>query len=173
MYVLLPGDMGVSFLDFLPSYLMAQVAVVLTHIPGGVGVFELVILHLTHTSHEQMVFAAVLLFRLIYYIIPLLPRRCCWPYTRPRQRRHMLREAGRWLSVLSHSIAAYTAFVGGLILLVSSTLPTLPHSVPCSPRICPKVRWPWGTSSALFPAPLCFFSPMDWSGGRPAPSSWL
>ena len=65
MYVLLPGNMGISFLDFLPSYLMAQVAVVLTHIPGGVGVFELVILHLTHTTHEQMVFAAVLLYRLI------------------------------------------------------------------------------------------------------------
>ena len=51
---------------------MAQVAVVLTHVPGGVGVFELVILHLTHTPREQAVFAAVLLFRLIYFILPLL-----------------------------------------------------------------------------------------------------
>lgn len=165
--------MGVSFLDFLPSYLMAQVAVVLTHIPGGVGVFELVILHLTHTSHEQMVFAAVLLFRLIYYIIPLLAAAVLLAVYEARQRRHMLREAGRWLSVLSHSIAAYTAFVGGLILLVSSTLPTLPHSVALLTTYLPKVRWPWGTSSALFPALPCFFSPMDWSGGRPAPSSWL
>ena len=129
MYVLLPGNMGISFLDFLPSYLMAQVAVVLTHIPGGVGVFELVILHLTHTTHEQMVFAAVLLFRLIYYIIPLLAAAVLLAVYEARQRRHMLREAGRWLSVLSHSIAAYTAFVGGLVLLVSATLPTLPHSV--------------------------------------------
>ena len=138
MYVLLPGDMGVSFLDFLPSYLMAQVAVVLTHIPGGVGVFELVILHLTHTSHEQMVFAAVLLFRLIYYIIPLLAAAVLLAVYEARQRRHMLREAGRWLSVLSHSIAAYTAFVGGLILLVSSTLPTLPHSVALLTTYLPK-----------------------------------
>ena len=45
---------------------------VLTHVPGGVGVFELVILHLTHTPREQAVFAAVLLFRLIYFILPLL-----------------------------------------------------------------------------------------------------
>ena len=134
MYVLLPGDMGVSFLD----YLMAQVAVVLTHIPGGVGVFELVILHLTHTSHEQMVFAAVLLFRLIYYIIPLLAAAVLLAVYEARQRRHMLREAGRWLSVLSHSIAAYTAFVGGLILLVSSTLPTLPHSVALLTTYLPK-----------------------------------
>lgn len=129
MYVLLPGDLGVSFIDFLPSYLMAQVAVVLTHIPGGVGVFELVILHLTQTAHEQAVFAAVLLFRIIYYIIPLLAAAVLLAVYEARQRREMLREAGRWLSVLSHSIAAYMAFVGGLILLVSSTLPTLPQSV--------------------------------------------
>ena len=94
MYVLLPGDMGVSFLDFLPSYLMAQVAVVLTHIPGGVGVFELVILHLTHTSHEQMVFAAVLLFRLIYYIIPLLAAAVLLAVYEARQRRPQQRPAG-------------------------------------------------------------------------------
>ncbi|MDR3320534.1 MAG: hypothetical protein LBS77_06435 [Desulfovibrio sp.] len=72
MYVLLPADMGVSFLDFLPSYLMAQVAVVLTHVPGGIGVFELIILHLTHTTHTHIVFAALLIFRLVYYILPLL-----------------------------------------------------------------------------------------------------
>ncbi len=37
MYVLLPGQMGISFLDFLPSYLLAQVAVVLTTSPAGWG----------------------------------------------------------------------------------------------------------------------------------------
>lgn len=72
MYVLLPDEVDISFIAFLPSYLMAQVAVVLTHIPGGVGIFELVILHLTHTPHENLVFAAVLLFRVIYFILPLL-----------------------------------------------------------------------------------------------------
>lgn len=58
MYVLLPDDLGIGFIDFLPSYLMAQVAVVLTHVPGGVGVFELVILHLTHTPREQARFCS-------------------------------------------------------------------------------------------------------------------
>ncbi|WP_297047114.1 lysylphosphatidylglycerol synthase domain-containing protein [uncultured Desulfovibrio sp.] len=129
MYVLLPGDIGISFLDFLPSYLMAQVAVVLTHIPGGVGVFELVILELSHTSHEQAVFAAVLLFRLIYYILPLLAAALLLAAYEARQRRSMLREAGRWLSVLSHSISAYLVFVAGLILLVSATLPTAPRTI--------------------------------------------
>lgn len=129
MYVLLPGDMGISFIDFLPSYLMAQVAVVLTHIPGGVGVFELVILHLTHTTHEQMVFAAVLLFRLIYFIIPLLAAALLLALYEVRQRRQVLRGAGRWLSVLSHTISAYMCFSAGIILLVSSTLPLGHHAL--------------------------------------------
>lgn len=124
MYVLLPGNIGISFMEFLPSYLMAQVAVVVTHIPGGVGVFELIILELTHTSQEQIIFAAVLLFRLIYYIIPLLAAALLLALYEARQRKDLLREAGRWLSVLSHSIASYLSFVGGLIFLVSATLPT-------------------------------------------------
>lgn len=129
MYVLLPGDIGIGFMEFLPSYLMAQVAVVLTHIPGGVGIFELVILELTHTSKVQAVFAAVLLFRLIYYILPLLAAAILLAIYEARQRSNMLREAGRWLSVLSHSIAAYLVFVAGLILLVSATLPSSSHDI--------------------------------------------
>lgn len=124
MYALLPSHIGISFTQFLPSYLMAQVAVVLTHIPGGVGIFELVILELTHTPEEQTVFAAVLLFRLIYYILPLLAAAFLLAIYEARQKTHMLRSTGRWLSVLSHIIVSYLVFIGGLILLVSSTLPT-------------------------------------------------
>lgn len=124
MYVLLPSSIGVSFTQFLPSYLLAQVAVVITHIPGGVGVFELVILELTQTHDTQTVFAAVLLFRLIYYIIPLLAAAVLLAIYEARQRTNMLRSAGRWLSVLSHLISSYLVFIGGAILLVSSTLPT-------------------------------------------------
>lgn len=138
MYVLLPGDLGVSFIEFLPGYLMAQVAVVLTHIPGGVGIFELIILELTHTTQEQTVFAAVLCFRLIYYIIPLLAAAVLLAVYETRQRKDLLRDAGRWLSALSHSISAYLTFVGGLILLVSATLPTAWSRLPEFLQALPK-----------------------------------
>lgn len=138
MYALLPDDIGISFIEFLPSYLMAQVAVVLTHIPGGVGVFELVILELTHTPNEQLVFAAVLLFRLIYYIIPLLAAALLLALYEARQKKDLLRDAGRWLSLLSHTIASYLAFLGGLIFLVSSTLPTKWENMPAILQALPK-----------------------------------
>ncbi len=123
MYVLLPGDLNIGFIEFLPSYLMAQVAVVLTHVPGGVGVFELVILHLTHTPREQVVVAAVLCFRLIYFILPLLAAAVLLAIYEARQRKDILRDAGRWLSVLSHSICAWATFCAGTLLLCLSALP--------------------------------------------------
>lgn len=130
MYALLPGNLGISFIDFLPGYLLAQVAVVLTHIPGGVGVFELVILELTQTPQPQTVFAAVLLFRLIYYILPLIAAAILLAGYEAAQRRQMMREAGRWLSVLSHSITSYLTFAAGVILLGSATLPTAFQRLP-------------------------------------------
>ncbi len=123
MYVLLPGDLNIGFIEFLPSYLMAQVAVVLTHVPGGVGVFELVILHLTHSPREQVVVAAVLCFRLIYFILPLLAAAVFLGIYEARQRKDIFRDAGRWLSVLSHSICAWATFCIGAMLLILSVLP--------------------------------------------------
>ncbi len=124
MYVLLPGDLDIGFIQFLPSYLMAQVAVVLTHVPGGVGVFELVILHLTHSPREQVVVAAVLCFRLIYFILPLLAAALLLAVYEARQRKDILRDAGRWLSVLSHSICAWATFCVGAVLLAFISLPS-------------------------------------------------
>jgi uncharacterized membrane protein YbhN (UPF0104 family) len=71
---------------------MAQVAVVLTHVPGGVGVFELVILHLTHTARTEVVFAVVLVFRLVYYILPLLTAALLFLTYEARQNRSWLKE---------------------------------------------------------------------------------
>ncbi len=123
MYVLFSPELGVSFGQFLPSYLMAQVAVVLTHVPGGVGVFELVILHLTNTPNEQMVIAVVLCFRIIYFIMPLLMAALLLATYEIRQNKGLLRDAGRWLSVLSHSINARITFGVGTLLLVFTALP--------------------------------------------------
>ena len=123
MWVLLPSTIGVGYLQFLPGYLMAQVAVVLTHIPGGVGLFELIIIHLTNTNQEQVVFAAVLMFRLIYYILPLLCAAIVLAVYEVRLRRNFIHDAGRWLSVLSPMVTACLALAAGAVLLLFSTTP--------------------------------------------------
>lgn len=70
-YVLFPQG-AVSYLDFLGVYLLAIVVVVLSHVPGGVAVFDVIILQMTPVPHKKAVLAAIVLFRVIYYLLPLL-----------------------------------------------------------------------------------------------------
>ncbi len=72
LYALLPKELGISFAQFLPSFVLAQITVVLTHVPGGIGVLEVIIMHLNPNIPTETLFAALLLFRVIYYIIPLI-----------------------------------------------------------------------------------------------------
>ncbi|MBR4741682.1 MAG: lysylphosphatidylglycerol synthetase family protein, partial [Desulfovibrio sp.] len=129
MYILLPGHLNITFFEFVPSYLLAQVAAVLTHVPGGVGIFELVIINLTHTDQTQVVFAAVLLFRLIYYILPLLLACFVFAAYELAIRKSVFEDTGRLLSVLSHSIMAYLTFACGIFFLISSLWPVAKATV--------------------------------------------
>lgn len=127
LYVLMPADLGLDFIQFLSVYLMAIVAVVLSHVPGGAGVFELVILSLSHTHSPQTVIAALICFRFIYYLLPLLFAAVLLGGHELHLRRHeaerILDEAGRWNDALAHTLMAYLAFAAGLILLFSSAIP--------------------------------------------------
>jgi uncharacterized membrane protein YbhN (UPF0104 family) len=72
LYVLLPGDMVVSYTRFLAIFMLAWVAVVITHVPGGVAVFDVVIIALTHDSRKDEVLVALATYRVLYYLLPTL-----------------------------------------------------------------------------------------------------
>ena len=130
LYVLLPPDTNVSFLEFLPTYLMAMVAVVLTHVPGGAGVLEVVILHLT-TASPQGVFAALLCFRVIYYLLPLLLAAIIFAVYEIRQQTvqasGVLHDAGRWMRAFAPTVMAFATFGTGAVLCFSVALPMSPE----------------------------------------------
>ena len=70
LYLLLPSD-GVGFAPFLAIFAAAVMAGVVSHVPGGVGVFETVILATIPAGVQPGEAAAgLLLYRLIYYIFP-------------------------------------------------------------------------------------------------------
>ncbi len=127
LYVLLPSDSGISFLTFLPNYLMGMVMVVLSHVPGGVGVLEVVIMHLT-TIDPKAVFAALLCFRVIYYLIPLLLAAILFAvyeiHYQTRQASGALHDVGRWIHTFSSTLMAYALFVCGALISVAVMLPT-------------------------------------------------
>lgn len=125
LFVLLPNDGDLSFFEFLPNYLLAQVAVVLTHVPGGVGVLEVIIVNLTHQVSVSVVFASILIFRVIYYIIPLLfasvllaVNEVCLQVSRKSQD-----ESGLALNDWLLTILKYVTFVVGVFLCLSVVFP--------------------------------------------------
>ncbi|MEM7566026.1 MAG: hypothetical protein AAF321_02230 [Pseudomonadota bacterium] len=75
LYVLMSAgtDVGISYFEFLAVYCAALTAGLLSHVPGGVGVFDAIIL----SAYGWRVgaaeaLAALLAFRVLYYIAPFL-----------------------------------------------------------------------------------------------------
>ncbi|MDO5657689.1 MAG: hypothetical protein Q4G36_05145 [Paracoccus sp. (in: a-proteobacteria)] len=70
LYLFLPTT-GDSYLSFLPVFAAATLAGVLSHVPGGIGVFETVIIAaMPRGTPVDQVAAALLMFRLTYYLLP-------------------------------------------------------------------------------------------------------
>lgn len=68
LYQALLAVRDVSFIDAVLVYALANAATILTHAPGGIGVIEWVVLTLLPGS---MVVGALVVFRCIYYFLPL------------------------------------------------------------------------------------------------------
>jgi hypothetical protein len=73
LYCLLVTVEPLSYPTLCSIYLLAQIAGLISHLPGGIGVFETVILlSLSSTIPDKEILGALLIFRFIYYFIPLL-----------------------------------------------------------------------------------------------------
>ena len=72
LYLVLPGEAVVPFVLVLAAYLVAIAASLISQIPGGLGVLELILLTLLKDTVGDAVIASVLIFRLLYYVGPLL-----------------------------------------------------------------------------------------------------
>lgn len=129
LYVLLPESVSLSYPQFLGVYLLALVAVVFTHVPGGVGVLELVILKFAATGSKDDVLAALIAFRVIYYLLPLglaivlLAGNELRAYS--RQMDSVARQAGRALVGITPTVFALGTMLVGAVLLFSGATP--PH----------------------------------------------
>lgn len=130
-YVLLPRT-ELTFAEFLGAFLAAQLLGLVSHVPGGVGVFEgtMVVLLKQYLSLDQIV-SSLVIYRLIYYIIPLGVALAILVVDEVRLRRHHFAKWGSWFGTLSLQIAprilAMFLFLGGALLLVSGATPTEPH----------------------------------------------
>ena len=133
LFVLLPSSIETSYLQFVNVFLLATLAVVLTHVPGGIGIFELVILTMLGVDANKEVVAALVVFRVIYYIIPLLIAGLLvggFEYRLRRERINpLLSQLGKAVSVVTPTLIAGTALVAGAVLLVSGATPSIESRV--------------------------------------------
>jgi hypothetical protein len=73
LYVVLPSNISLSYLDFLGIYLLAMFAGVVSNVPGGLGVFEtIILLILSSKVSAAAILGSMLAYRGIYYFLPLL-----------------------------------------------------------------------------------------------------
>lgn len=72
LYLVMPGDAVVPFPTVLAAYLVGIVVSLITQVPGGLGVMELILWTLLKDTVGKPVLASVLIFRVLYYILPLL-----------------------------------------------------------------------------------------------------
>jgi uncharacterized membrane protein YbhN (UPF0104 family) len=72
LFVLLPGGHGIDYPSFLAVYVFACLVGIASHAPGGLGVFEATMLVALSRLPFEHVLGALLIFRIIYYILPFI-----------------------------------------------------------------------------------------------------
>lgn len=128
--VLVPGLDAAALPGFVLAYALALLVGAATHVPGGIGVFEAVLLGAI-PQDRPAVFAALLLYRLIYYLVPLLLAGVLVVGIEgARLRRPIgtgLKLLDRAARALAPTVVTLLVFAGGVALLVSGALPGVKH----------------------------------------------
>lgn len=128
LYVLLPADVVPGFAVFLILFVAAISAGVLSHAPGGLGVMEATLLLGLGAGTRPDVLAALVVFRLIYYILPLSLASASLLVFEINRARSRAQARGRVFTVtrrLVPPIAASLVFLGGIVLLLSGNTPAV------------------------------------------------
>ncbi len=132
--MLLPAGHGVSFPAFVALFVLAQTAGIVSHVPGGVGVFEtLMVLQLGGAVPTEVLLGALLAYRVIFYLVPFVVALILLSlHEFRRQRGRLTRTASfvagsyaRWGEPLLPAAVGVMTIVGGVILLVSGATPAV------------------------------------------------
>jgi len=132
LYILLPDRLPIGFIHFLGIFLLAQIAGVVSNVPGGLGIFEAVILvFLSQFYAAGAILGALVAFRAIYYLLPLVLATLLLSIHEVMERREgvarVARVFGRWAPGIAPHLLSFTIFVGGAVMLLSGATPTLAH----------------------------------------------
>ena len=128
LYILLPSSSGLTFLGFLGIFLLAQLAGLASQIPGGLGVFESVmLLLLASTMSAAEALGSLLVYRGMYYLLPFLLAVTLAGCKEIIEKRKGVKKIGvmfgQWIFAFIPQALAFSTFVGGAILMFSGATP--------------------------------------------------
>jgi phosphatidylglycerol lysyltransferase len=141
LYVLLPSG-GVPFLAFLGVFLASQLLGLASHVPGGVGVFEgLMVLLLKPFLPSITLLPVLIAYRAVYYLLPLSVALLVLVADEAHQRREHARKIAAtfgWLAeqLTPRVLAAFT-FFSGAVLLFSGATPAAAGRLSMLDRVIP------------------------------------
>ena len=140
-YVLLPSG-SVSFLALLGAFLASQLLGLASHVPGGMGVFEgLMVLLLKPFIPSTTLLPALIAYRAVYYLLPLSVALLVLVADELRLRRSQAARVGAtfgWLSEqLTPRLLAVFTFLAGVVLLFSGATPAATGRLRLLDRVLP------------------------------------
>jgi phosphatidylglycerol lysyltransferase len=141
LYVLLlPGSL--PFLQFLGAFLVATLLGMASHVPGGLGVFEgLMVLLLKPYVTSGQLLPALVVYRAVYYLLPLSIAVIGLVADEVRERRAGASRIGAVLGQLTEQLTprvlAVLTFLAGLVLLFSGATPAAAGRLALLNRVLP------------------------------------
>ena len=141
LYVLLPAS-SIGFLTFLGAFMACQLLGLASHVPGGVGVFEgLMVLLLKPYIPSTTLLPALIAYRAVYYLLPLSVAALVLVADELRQRRSQAARLSATLGWLTeqltpHVLAIFT-FMSGVVMLASGATPAAAGRLGVLNRVLP------------------------------------
>jgi phosphatidylglycerol lysyltransferase len=140
LLVLLPGVAPSSYPTLYLVYTLAIIVALVTHVPGGIGLFEATFLSALPGSGPAEI-AALIAYRAIYYLLPLAASMLLNAAIEARTLRRHFRPLSRAASAVGDEVGpllmGVMTFGGGVVLLLSGALPAIPPRLHLLTRVLP------------------------------------
>ncbi len=128
-FSLLPDTPGVTYWSVLAVFVAANLIGVLAHVPGGLGIFEsIVTLVLSPFMLPGHILGALILFRVIYYLLPFLISLTLFVGIEMLQHKDKLKQwlaPFQGLNLVLPPLLSIAVFITGAILLFSGATPAV------------------------------------------------
>ena len=141
LWWLLPAGAHIRFIPFIGAYAIAVIAGIVSHVPGGIGVFETVMLLILRGVAPEALLGSLLAYRAVYYLVPLLFGALLFGYKElSATRAHLARareRAAMYVAPVAPQIAGALTFFAGTVLLVSGATPGIDSRLSLLHRFIP------------------------------------